>query len=524
MTGTLRRRATAAAAALTVLLLAACGSGDDSTDASSGEAPAHDDVLTVVRADEPISLDWKNSGDLPDVFVLSSVMETLTAIDMAASTTVPRLATEWSVTDDLLHWTFTLREGVTYHNGAAFDADTVAYTFQTLLDSEDDSKASAVSNVASVTVLGDYEVQVDLIEPDAIFDRRMARLEMAEPTFDAEHESDAASVVNGTGPYKLESWERGKQVTLIRNDDYWGEPASIEKVVVIWRAETSVRASMVATGEADLAWDIAPEDFDSVPVLEEQRTINTVWMRPDTDGDNPALADVRVRQAMRTAADMETVAATIFKDVVSVVGGNQNVPPGSVGYIDDLEPWPYDMDEATDLVAEAAADGVDVTVPITINLRNGGGQFPGDAEFAEYLVQQWQAIGLTGARIQSLDTSAWVAAHTSAEPGQPHAELSYSSSDNALLDYGQQATRYLLCDGRYSLYCDPEADALIQAASVTLGDERQAAFEKVGEYLEEQVPMFNFGNLTQYFGLVEGLDWEPDGRESPMFDAMSWAE
>lgn len=501
--------------AVASLALTACSGGG--TDAS---ADAAKESLTVVRPDEPITLDWKNGGDMPDVFILGNVMESLTKMDVEAGEAVPSLATNWTVSDDLLTWDFELRDGVTFHNGEPFNADSVVYSLQTLIDGVDLKKHGSVSMIETVEKVDESNVRITLNAPDGVFDRRLSRIEIADPTFDQEHLNDADSNVNGTGPFQLTGWTRGEKVELERFDDYWGGVPAIEDVTVLWRAESSVRASMVSTGEADLAWDISPTE--QVPVQESQVTYNLVWMRIDTDGDNPALADERVRFAMRSAADMETASTTIFNDVVSVIGGNQNVPHSATGYIDDLPVWEFDMEAAAELVAEAAADGVDVTVPIRINLRNGGGQFPGDAEFAEYLVEQWREIGLTGAEVQSLETSQWVTAHTTVGEGQPHAELSYAATDINFLDYSQQY-RYLACDGRYSLYCDPETDRLLTEAGAKLGEERSAAYEELGEYLEPKVPMFNFGVLTQYFGLAEGLSWMPDGREYPLFADMSWS-
>src|SRR6478735_7437982 len=104
--------------AVASLALTACSSGG--TDAS--DDPVQDSI-TVVRPDEPITLDWKNGGDMPDVFILGNVMESLTKMDVAGGEAVPSLATEWTVSDDLLTWDFVLREGVTFHNGEPFNAD-----------------------------------------------------------------------------------------------------------------------------------------------------------------------------------------------------------------------------------------------------------------------------------------------------------------------------------------------------------------------------------------------------------------
>ena len=145
-------------------------------------------------------------------------------------------------------------------------------------------------------------------------------------------------------------------MVLTRFDGYWGEKPQVEKATYIWRGESAVRAAMVATGEADIAPSIAPQD-----ATDPATDFSYFDRRPPTSGSTsaiPPLNDVRVRKALNLAIDREAMVGTILsKDVVPAT---QFVVPSINGYNPNLKPWPYDPEQAKDLLAEAKADGVPV--------------------------------------------------------------------------------------------------------------------------------------------------------------------
>lgn len=478
--------------------------------------------LVVVRSDEPPTLDWKDITNEPQTFVARSVMEALTVKDPVTLQTSSLLAEDWTWDNENL-WTFRLRKGVKFHNGEPFNADCVVYTYERIADPDVKAQlAYHLSNMKSVKAVDEATVEVETVKPDPIFDARAGFIPIAPIKFSQEKPDQLPTTMIGTGPYKLAEFQPGQVLRLEADNEYWGEKASIAEIEILFRDDASVRALMVQTGEADLAWTISPESIESAPAIVQYPGISVVGMRPDTSGANPTLADARIRQAMLYAVDQETLIATMLDGVAERVLGNQPIPPVATGYDPDMEPWPYDLDKARELIAAAKADGVPLDTPITINQR-GTGWFPRQSELAEYLTTAWREVGLVNVDIQVLDSQAWVDAHFATGPNEDHADLSYALMSCELMDYTHIADRYLYCDGSVSMFCDPEVDGMIHDAAKLAGEERVEAFQAVSLHLKDIVPLLIFGTMLQTHAIAKNLKWDPRPDGYPNFSQMSFS-
>src|SRR5690606_1682469 len=185
--------------------------------------------------------------------------------------------------------------------------------------------------------------------------------------------------------------------TLARNDDYWGDAPAFANVEYQWRSEGSVRAAMVTSGEADIALGLSPED--GIGDLGVSYPNNeTIALR--FSGQTAPLDDIRVRQAINYAIDREGIVSSLYPDGDVVAA--QLVPEGIVGHNPDLEPWPYEPDEATALIEEAKADGVPVDTKIIMPVRTA--QFPKVSELGEVLREQLSQVGLD-VELRMVDTT-----------------------------------------------------------------------------------------------------------------------
>jgi len=477
--------------------------------------------LVAVRQDEPPTLDWKDITNEPQTFVSWSIMEGLTNKDPRSGKVLPVLAESWTW-DKANTWTFKLRKGVKFHNGEPFNAEAVVYTFQRIADTAEAAQlAQHLLNMESVKALDDYTVEVRHKTPDPIFDARAQFLKIGAPKFSKENRDKLATTLIGTGPYKFVEWQKGQFFKMTANEDYWGEMPKIKDITVLYRAEPTVRAAMVRTGEADLAWTINPEDIPNVPKAVQYQDLRTICIRVDTTGQNPALADARVRQAMLYAVDMKTVTETMFKNVAVQVKGNQQVAPAVLGYDPNMNPWPYDPDKAKKLLAEAKAAGVPIETPMTM-IERGIGWFPRDNEFAEYLVNSWNKIGLN-VKLVVLESAAWVALLGAIKPEDKHADLLYMLHSVELMDYSHSADRFFYSNARFSLWKDQKTDEMLKAAAQLTGEERIKAYQEVAHYLKDKLPFFVFGSLIQTHGTNAKLQWTPRPDGVPTFWEMSFS-
>ncbi len=477
--------------------------------------------LVAVRQDEPPTMDWKDMTSEPQLFVSWSVMEGLTNKDPNTGKISPVLAESWKW-DGAKTWTFNLRKGVKFQNGEPFNAAAVVYTYKRIGDKAENAQlAQHVQNIDTITAVDDYTVQIVHKVPDPMFDARAQFLRIGAPKWSQENKDKLPTNLIGTGPYKLVQWQKGQSITLTANDDYWGTKPRIKDITILFRPDPTVRAAMVRAGEADIAWAINPEDIATSPKVVQYQDLGSIAMRVDASGQNPALKDVRVRQAMLYAVDDKSACDTIFKNVAAQPKGNQQVAPAATGYDPNMKPWPYDPPKAKQLLAEARAAGVPVDTQINVYER-GVGWFPRDNEFAEYAVASWKEVGLN-VKLNVVDTTTWTNLLFAVKPEEKHGDLMYMRHSVELMDYSHSADRFLYSDGRISLWNDPKTDEMLKAAAQLSGDERAKAFQKVANYLEDKVPFLVFGNILQSHATNAKLQWtaRPDG--IPNFWEMSFS-
>ena len=297
---------------------------------------------------------------------------------------------------------------------------------------------------------------------------------------------------------------------LVPNDEWWGKDAAdsggkqtITKATYVFRPETEVRAAMVQRGEADLAPKLSKEQCDASPKCESTPTVETVILRIDTK--NPALEDLRVRQAISMAFNKEQ----IMNDILGggrVVG--QIVGPSAVGYA-DLPPYPYDPEKAKALIAAAKADGVDVTEPITVSAREG--YILRANEVVQLIAESLKSIGMTGVTSETQETAAFEQQWTMGYQNIPQDRtlLGLQQHGQELMDYSGSVVSYYSCEGNTSAYCDPELEKMYAAAVGTSGDARQQALANIAKYVYDQVAVVPIGQPNFNFGLADRLNWKP---------------
>ena len=214
----------------------------------------------MVLGQEPPTLEACESNlTSTGVVVRSNVTEPLIERNPQTGELEPKLATEWKATTDT-EWTLKLREGVTFQDGTPFNAEAAAFTIERAVNSK------LGCNVEGY-VFGDADLAVKAVdattltvttpEPDPILPLRLSFLEVV-PTSTSATEKVREPI--GTGPYKIEKWDAGQKITLSSWDGYWGDKPAYAKAEYQWRSESSVRAAMITSGEADIAMGLSPDD------------------------------------------------------------------------------------------------------------------------------------------------------------------------------------------------------------------------------------------------------------------------
>jgi len=277
----------------------------------------------------------------------------------------PELAAAWRANEDATEWTFALRDDVTFHDGKPFTAADVAYTIAHILDPNTESpQASLLGLIANVETPDDQTVVFQLSQGHADFPLLLTHRATAIIPENSAETIGTAGI--GTGPFVLETLAADGTTTLVANDSYWkGEPllAGVELTAL---PDGEARVLAAQSGQIDFLYDTTPiqaELFANEDNFTVVRFPSSSWPTLVMRTDTPPFDDVRVRRALRMAADREAIVALVMNGEATV---SCDTPVGP----DDAYRWdgecPQDIEGAKALLAEAGyPDGVDVTLYAT---------------------------------------------------------------------------------------------------------------------------------------------------------------
>lgn len=335
-----------------------------------------------------------------DEVVYANVFEGLTRID-AQGLVKPGLAERWVIEDDGLTYRFILREGVTFHDGASFEASDVKFSFERAMAEESENAQKGLfSAIDSIEAPDDRTVIIRLNRKEGLFLWNMGWGDavIVDP---ASAETNKTNPV-GTGPFMFDSWNRGDNIQLVRYDAYWGKPVALERVTFKVIDDPAAQVAALLAGDVDAIPNIgAPEavaQFEADPRFQvligttEGETILSMNHR------RPLLQDVRVRQAIQHAIDRQAIVDGAMFGFGTPIGSH--FAPHSPAYTDLTDAFPYDPEKAKALLAEA---GIDTGTKIVLKLppptyaRRGG----------EVVAAQLAAVGFEVEQIP-VDWGQWV--------------------------------------------------------------------------------------------------------------------
>ena len=316
---------------------------------------------------EPVTLDPFFASDGESFRVARQIFEGLVGTMPGTADPAPLLAKEWEVGEDGLTYTFSLEEGVKFHDGTDFNAEAVCFNFDRWYNMPESAQTDDLTYYYAALFRGfatgdraeeaiyescsaddELTATITLQSPFAGFISSMSlpALSMQSPTALEEYQDDAATNPRnteysterpvGTGPFTLESWERGEQVTLTANDDYWGEPASIDEAVVVAIAEPKARADALRNGEIDGydlvgPADIGPLEGDGFQIVNRE-AFNVLYL--GMNQKQAPLDDPKVRQAIAYAINRDEVVSASLPEGTQTA--TQFIPEVVNGFADDV--------------------------------------------------------------------------------------------------------------------------------------------------------------------------------------------
>jgi len=459
------------------------------------------DVTIVLGEDidlmEPCMATRSNIGRI----IMENVSETLTQYDVRnGQGVIPRLAESW---DDQGNgtWRFHLRQGVTFSDGSAFDANDVKASFDRAMSDQLTCETPRYfgDTKLSLNVVDDNTIDITADPAQPILPLLVSLVTIVPSDTPMEFVREPV----GTGPYKLESWTPGQSVVLERRDDYWGEQPAVEKATYVFRTDPAVAAAMVENGEADLAPSISSVDATNPDTDVSYLNSETTYLR--LDSAIPPISDKRVRLALNMAIDRDAFVGTLLPE--GTVPAVAMVPPTTLGWNPDVTEYPYDPEKAKELIAEAKADGVPVDT--TLHLIGRSNLFPGVTEVAEALQQMMQDVGFN-VDLQMVEVAQQEELYSKPfKEGRPP-QLLFVSHDNSKGDPVFSMFFKYDSNGRQSGISDPKVDEMIAKATAATGDERAKDWSELFAYLHDEVaPDVLLFHMVSFARVGDRIDFTP---------------
>ncbi len=466
-----------------------------------GEGNSREGILRVAM--QPIvQTDPALISSDSEVLVANHVYDYLVDID-AQSQPAPRLATRWQVSPDGLTYTFDLAQGVTWHDGSAFSAADVVWTFDRLrqagsgLPTED-----LYSNIVSVQATDELQVAFNLAEPNLFFLYDLSdnhALILKEGTADA-------TQFNGTGPFVVADYRPEDRIVMQANASYFvpGQPR-LAGLEIIFFNDDAAAVDALRSGQIDVAMRLTVPLFESLQNEPGIITVdiltngfNLVRLRADRAPGN----DPRVIQAMKLATDREAIFQLVQQGYGAVGNDSPIGPLYSTYHAPNVAPPPRDVAAAQRLLAEAGyGSGLDLVlyVPDAIGLP----------DVAAVIKAQWAEAGI------NVDISVQPESVYYGENGWLEVDLGITGWGSR--PYPQFYLETMLaCDAVWNEahFCDAELDQLIATAGATLDEqERIQAYDQIQRILADRGPLI----VPYYFAQLGAIRDQFSGFELKAF-------
>jgi peptide/nickel transport system substrate-binding protein len=389
----------------------------------------------------------------------------------------PHLATKYDVSADGLTWTLHLRKGVKFSDGTPFNAKAAKMSWDRALDSKFRVPLrSTITCVNECVVVDDSTIQLKMKYPFAPMSPTLSLVVATtiSPAAIEKYGDDVRNNPVGAGPYKLSEWVKGDRIVMVRNDDYWGPKATVEKI--IWKIvpDVSTREAMLRTGQIDICYKPSPANVAALkadPKIKVDMPLDTRTIFIALRGDRPILKDKRVRQAFNYAVDKKAIVKKILFDTAEPMDGT--VSPMLFGYAKMEPQYDYNPDKAKQLLKEANFD-----FNQTVRLATPQGRYLFDTQVAEAVQAYLQAIGVK-TTLRAYDWPTYMAAVYKVEQPEMDADLLgwgplIMDADMAL--YLQFTTSVYPPKGLGSaFYSNPEFDKIMEQSRQEQNPEKRKA-------------------------------------------------
>jgi peptide/nickel transport system substrate-binding protein len=467
---------------LTTLTVALSGC---SSDKAAGDSSSK---ITIGIPQDIAGLDPHNISGAGTKEVLFNLFEGLVKPDEKGNL-IPAVASEYKISEDSKVYSFTLRDGIRFHDGSAVTVEDIKYSIDRNAGTDgSEPLISAFSKIDSVNIVDDKHVDIVLSEGDSDF--------LPLLTVDIIPKSNATpeSTPIGTGPYKFVSWSPQESIVLKRFDDYWGKPAYIENVTFKVSSNPDALVMDLKGGSIDMyarltttqVQQLGEEDFTIY-----EGTMNLVQALYINNAEKP-FDDVRVRQALCYAINPQEI-MDFVSDGSGTEIGSAMFPSFSKYYLPELnDTYNKDSSKAQVLLAQAGyPDGFEFTIKVPSN-------YPQHVDTAQVLSEQLKAVGIT-ANIQEIEWNTWLS--------DVYTDRNYQATvvgvDASTLSASALLARYASDSSKNFVNFKSEAYDTAYASAVATSDdsEKTRYYQECERILSEEAASVYIQDLPEFVAL-----------------------
>ncbi len=325
-----------------------------------------DQTLICGIQGDPVSLDPAKTTEDISARIFCNLYDPLVRFKEGSTEIEPTLARTWEVTGNGKIWTFHLREGVTFHDGTPFDAEAVKVSFDRQINPEspyysEDSpnvfKNSAFNMISEIRVVDRFTVQFLLKHPFAPMLRTLATFygsSIVSPAALKEYGNSFGRHPVGAGPFKLKSWEQGKEVVLEKNKEYWGGAPKLKEVIYQVIPESSDMVNALLEGSIDVISEVSPTYLERLyfnPRITILKGNGILVFMLGFNCRKPPYTDERIRRAVAAALDRKRIVHSLLRG--KGTPAYSPLPPGIFGHDETIRQISYDTQRAKVLLKEA---------------------------------------------------------------------------------------------------------------------------------------------------------------------------
>jgi peptide/nickel transport system substrate-binding protein len=482
-------------------------------------------TLVVGMVAEPTSLDPGQLTDINSMKLLGALYDTLVRFKPDSFDLDPALAVSWDLSPDGMTYTFRLRPGVKFHDGTAFDATAVKFTYDRLLDPNHPYADTGpfpfapgyYGSIAETVVVDPLTVQFRLRKQDSAlinaFTLNTGRI--VSPQAVMTSRKDFAQKPVGTGPFKFVGWDHNVRINLTANPEYWDGAPALSQMIFRPLVDEQTRITEFLSGGVDVIFDVPPDNIDQVKSIPSaafaaQPGPHVWWVTLNTT--RPPFDNVLVRQAVNYAVNKDALTTDILRGTGTPSVGP--IPPAITwAYTDQVHTYPYDPAQAQALLQQS---GVQMPLNLTFWVTESGSGMQSPKTMATAIQADLAAIGIN-AQIQTFEWGAYLNKYGAGLGSDAQlAEMSW------MFDSGDPA--HMLPNSLYGPSCSPkgfnggcyqssQADGLMDdALKVTDREQRGAIYHQIQQIVAADAPWIFVDNQIQNMATssrVHGLNLHP---------------